>query len=1161
MTDRCIAVDAAATLLDFRGRPDGVDLSAGFAQAQLDGAVAAHNLLQSTGLAYVADEVGTGKTLVAAGALALLRHQDPSLRALVIAPRANLQRKWSQELREFALHNIRYRDLRVRGLGSELVRPTRITESLREVLTTWQEEPDTDVIARLSSFSLPFRESAAAPFIDSWRALLGAATMPTVSQLLDRAARKPTTAKEVVAACANRLLPAVDVLVVDEAHNLKGGTGGTAARNRVLWTFLGHNPDYVGVVPGYGPRAMRVLLLSATPMEDSTAHLAGQLDVVGATASVPGFADASESQRLTELRTFLFRRLTKLVVSGQPLTRNRYREEWRSGGTTRADSPLSLGDDRGKLTFALVQKRVADALNHSGGTRRLQIGMLTSFESLAASAAQAKATQDAAEEQAFDDTEQNQAADEDERVGIDRIGVRALVESHQREFGRPPSHPKMDAEVRRIVENARRGRKTLVFTRRVASVDELVQRVNNDLDDDLRVRLAACLPSSTGADVLWEQYQRSQDTEGATPSAEVLTDDDVAPGGPAVDEETPEEELRAGESLFHWLFRKRNDEGLLTGYWLRQRLEQGSGAYRTLLEDNLVAAVLQVPAHQATAVLARELKMSADEAQRRVDELGARFLGASAEPATIIRFRAAQRAGLQLLAEQTTGDVQRRAAICLAAQPAAPPAHAGRRPVALDLDIETLATQLRLDPKLCAALWHDTLTSDWRDPAQYADRRWRWELLTTTLRFDAPALDLWLAEVRRHGRLESRGHQPDQPALIEALLAELRRQRDAAPEQWTSYRALTELAADAPLVLQVNGVDRSAQGRPAWMGSRAPAVGMSGRVNLTAVQQFRSPTYPLIIITTDLLQEGEDLHTFCDEVHHYGMAWMPSSLEQRTGRVDRVNSLTERRLTRSSQLGDDGRPPESDRLNVLYPFISGTYEEVQARTVLRRLDEHVRLLHSPFGSRPKAVKHLDVDAEITHEEQPTTRVENLEEPYPINPDWLLGTAPFPAVGSDVAEDATHRFNALASATHVSGLAVWWLSTTTPTHLVGEVRLGTGRVQPLDLRLTSHHGHAAIRVTSPIGRLSARQLQELTQQRFTGPARIGAVRLGPKERRSFTATAEDVVLLPPTGDLVDAVSPSALAVLTLADSIELEHLGSDLAVGVFADDLAREVQRG
>ena len=62
------------------------------AEEQLEGAVAMHNLLARQGFAYLADEVGMGKTYVALGAVALLRYLNPGFRVLYIAPRENIQR-------------------------------------------------------------------------------------------------------------------------------------------------------------------------------------------------------------------------------------------------------------------------------------------------------------------------------------------------------------------------------------------------------------------------------------------------------------------------------------------------------------------------------------------------------------------------------------------------------------------------------------------------------------------------------------------------------------------------------------------------------------------------------------------------------------------------------------------------------------------------------------------------------------------------------------------------------------------------------------------------------------------------------------------------------------------------------------------------------------
>lgn len=117
---------------------------------------------------------------------------------------------------------------------------------------------------------------------------------------------------------------------------------------------------------------------------------------------------------------------------------------------------------------------------------------------------------------------------------------------------------------------------------------------------------------------------------------------------------------------------------------------------------------------------------------------------------------------------------------------------------------------------------------------------------------------------------------------------------------------------------------------------------MSGQVNQTLVRQFRMPAYPLVLITTDLLQEGEDLHLFCSNVYRYGIAWMPSSMEQRLGGIDRVRSQTERRLT---ALTDQIDP--QNLLQVYYPFLRETVEVFQVNRVLDRMARFIQLMHEP----------------------------------------------------------------------------------------------------------------------------------------------------------------------------------------------------------------------
>lgn len=96
MTWASLGIDSAREL---------VDLKHSRAESQLEGAVAIHNILQRERVAYLADEVGLGKTYVALTAMALMRHFQPDLRVLVIAPRSNIQRKWTNDWRSFVSRN------------------------------------------------------------------------------------------------------------------------------------------------------------------------------------------------------------------------------------------------------------------------------------------------------------------------------------------------------------------------------------------------------------------------------------------------------------------------------------------------------------------------------------------------------------------------------------------------------------------------------------------------------------------------------------------------------------------------------------------------------------------------------------------------------------------------------------------------------------------------------------------------------------------------------------------------------------------------------------------------------------------------------------------------------------------------------------------------
>jgi hypothetical protein len=193
---------------------------------------------------------------------------------------------------------------------------------------------------------------------------------------------------------------------------------------------------------------------------------------------------ATDAEKHDALSAFLIRRVSTIQVGDKQLTKNLYRREWRSGGVDVHDQPLPVPDDRQRLIVALVQKKVSELLASERFNHSFQIGMLASFESFLQTARIAHVDESVAN---FDDSEQTD--DAVEREGIDVDAVNRLADSYRRRFLRPMPHPKMDALVHSLRSSFDTGKKALVFVRRVASVKEIKQKLDDEYDAWLFARL------------------------------------------------------------------------------------------------------------------------------------------------------------------------------------------------------------------------------------------------------------------------------------------------------------------------------------------------------------------------------------------------------------------------------------------------------------------------------------------------------------------------------------------------------------------------------------------------------------------------------------------------------------------------------------------------
>jgi superfamily II DNA or RNA helicase len=84
---------------------------------------------------------------------------------------------------------------------------------------------------------------------------------------------------------------------------------------------------------------------------------------------------------------------------------------------------------------------------------------------------------------------------------------------------------------------------------------------------------------------------------------------------------------------------------------------------------------------------------------------------------------------------------------------------------------------------------------------------------------------------------------------------------------------------------------------------------------------FNSPLFPEILVSSSVMGEGVDLHRFCRHVIHHDLCWNPSTLEQRTGRLDRVRCKAEVCLR---------------SIEVYEPFLAGSADEKMFRVLRDR---------------------------------------------------------------------------------------------------------------------------------------------------------------------------------------------------------------------------------
>jgi hypothetical protein len=229
-------------------------------------------------------------------------------------------------------------------------------------------------------------------------------------------------------------------------------------------------------------------------------------------------------------------------------------------------------------------------------------------------------------------------------------------------------------------------------------------------------------------------------------------------------------------------------------------------------------------------------------------------------------------------------------------------------------------------------------------PGQLQELDLQREVMFALLRLDHPFIDLYLGWLPVH----ERSGEVAAAALVDRVVDVCARPAD----RFGTGSILRHLADAWEQVAKTNfadmlkGSERPERGR--WRSHIqhqllpfSPVEWASGHntSNRTAIaRRFRMPGYPMVLVATSVLQEGEDLHVSCSRVTHFGISGSPIGIEQKNGRVDRIGSLAQRRLQQNQSVEDAG-------IQVRFPHLCESLEWYQIRDLSHGINEYLRSMH------------------------------------------------------------------------------------------------------------------------------------------------------------------------------------------------------------------------
>lgn len=977
---------------------------------------------------YIADEVGLGKTYIAIGITSLLRHfssNSVSFNDIIIVPKKNLQIKWQKEIRNFINHNYLINDNRVKsviGLPIGLLG----NDQMHDKFQPFNYKNSSYNSFRMSSFSMGTHENF------DWKVEFQ--RFPERSIVLEKFQDTWDNSfnRRLYAILMNINTPDVDCLIVDEVHNFKKGLeGNISQRNEVMIRYMGNIMEedheifiaFPSLKAKIKPLAKKIIFLSATPIDKGLYQLKNQLDIFLPNHKYRDLLiDDIDEKMEPELSEFLIRGVMNIRLKEKDYSRNMYRHEHRKGNVKLEENaePIKLTDDRLALITGLVQYKTMKELSAKNNPS-FEIGLLAGFESFK--------PKPKSQELEFDSSVQSE-----QKEAADANVIQNLAESYHQVFGKSMPHLKQDALVKELFELMIKGEKALVFTRRVASVNELEAKLSEEFSDYLfrKIETFEKLNKNSRLQVLTKTFNEQSQRKEIEESLELVSQRiNINKFNQLF---SPQKEYKTHSEILQ-LLTLLYDEPSEDEYWVLHKVELLK--FQELIRKHIgrTSRVSKELIELSKNLLMNTLNHIISDTDPD-NTLEKEYQGIDEVVETPYFFQGFFKGKGKSFRKATYDNPWYELNLYLL----------NSHYKIFDIDYEKWKkfNPIYEKQKLSFRFKNeqDNYESVLRDKPfnKYSFNR---DLLKSATFMTSLLLETCHNEfnkwVLKKRELSREKFSESINSLVEIIKGIFRSGSGIIPAYlaWSTNDFTVSLnkllESDFQFVLEeiklvIKDFERivscnfpESSKIKYTLYNQLPVQGVSGqhKINVSKIaSQFRMPGFPYILVATDILKEGEDLHTYCTNVYHYGIAWNPSDMEQRTGRIDRIGSKCYHGLIAQQE----DTIPFKRKLQVLFPYLSDTLEVNQVARVFHAMNKFVDTFYK-FTDVKTSDNRVGIGELV--KEIPPQIITKLESKYDIshfnkitNPTSYLKIQPKIGLSNKGIEGKLDSFNEYIKEVHV-----------------------------------------------------------------------------------------------------------------------------------------------